>query len=37
MKQVDPCSIDTSYLKKGAYLALYKVDERVHTGKFIVE
>lgn len=37
MKQIDQCTIDTSYLKKGAYLALYKVDERVHTGKFIVE
>ena len=37
MKQIDQCTIDTSYLKKGAYLALYKVDERMHTGKFIVE
>lgn len=37
LKQIDKCTIDTSYLKKGAYLALYKIDEKFHTGKFIVE
>ena len=36
-KQMNTCSIDTSGLKKGAYLALYKVEQEIHTGKFIVE